>query len=114
MAISNGNAVAAHSEFRTDVADSMSGLQAALGSVLQALTRVHGSIRIPSDLQRLTDLDAKLAWRVFKIVHAADPLAASVFVPGSASLGRFLKAAAEHGVSERRIQAVSTAHRKLQ
>jgi hypothetical protein len=76
-------------------------LRTALGKVLD---RIPGAPSRPLDVAEALSIDMNLAWKVCKVVGAADPFAALQHLPGDTAMQIFLKAAAKAGVEP----AVST------
>ena len=63
-----------------------------------------------SDLQKAIEVDAKLAWQIFRFAQAPSALSASANLPGAHSTRRFLEAAANNGVSRATIDGVAEAY----
>jgi hypothetical protein len=78
-------------------------------AVASAIATIPGGIKRAADLQKATDLDAKLSWRMFKVAHAPDPLSAGPYVPNPSSIRTFLEAASRVGVREDLLTAIETA-----
>lgn len=81
--------------FEQDAAAVLNAMRNAFGALLAA---VPGGVRKPTDLKRALRIDAKLAWRVFKLGTAADPMTSACHVPGLAAMRTFLKAAGDRGL----------------
>lgn len=54
-------------------------------------------------------IDSKLAWSVFKVAMASEPLAAGVYVPRAAAMEKVLKAAISRGVPAQVVQRAEEA-----
>lgn len=81
--------------FEQEVSNVLGRLRGALAAVIAA---VPGNVAKAADLQRALKIDMKLSWKLFKVITAADPLAAGPHVPGSANMRTFLRAAGKRGV----------------
>ena len=86
-------------------------LRVALGAVVRS---VAGSPRRATDLQKALKIDSKLAWALFKVATAPDPLAAGVFVPGTGPMAKVLGAAAKKGVPREAIDRARAAHERFE
>ena len=78
----------------------------AFAEVIEALP---GHVTRPSELERALEIDKKLGWRVFRVVHGSDPFMAAQHVPGAAGVKIFLEAAAERGVPPGLTEAAARA-----
>lgn len=96
--------------FRTDTIAVMTRLRSALAELVGAVP----GVRKASHMQHALELDPKLAWRIYRIAHAGDILAAGSKVPGPSSMKRFLEAAMNHGVSDRIIDKVQGVYGEFQ
>jgi hypothetical protein len=72
-------------------------LRNAMSAVIEAIP-VAGRIKRASDLQRVLGIGSTLAWQVFRVATAANPIEEGRGVPGSTAMERFLEAAAKRGV----------------
>lgn len=88
-----------------------------LGEVGRSLAGLLESLPHPParavDVARMLKLHAPLAWQVFRIAGAAEPLAAVGFLPTSNQLGRVVQAAADAGAPRAAVDAASRAARRL-
>jgi hypothetical protein len=84
---------------------------AALSAAIGALP---GEVRRAADVQKITKLDTKLSWRLFKAARAASPLLAGPYVPSHANIQTFLRAAARAGVPGDILAAVEHTSRDLE
>ena len=73
------------------------------------IVTVPGGVQKPSDLQKSLALDQKLSWKILKIVDTEDPLSAAQFMPGTAAIQLFLKAAARQKLPIERIEDANAA-----
>src|SRR4051812_3193272 len=94
------------SAFEGDVGVALSALQGALGAVLDSLPE-HP--RRAPELARQLGLERNLAWKLFRLIHERDVLAAARFVPGAASMEAFAAAAARAGVGGELLERVGVA-----
>lgn len=92
--------------FEKAATQSLAVLQRALRSFLEA---VPGGVRKAADLQRVFDLDSKLAGQVYKVASASNPLAGGVNVPPRISLERLLRSATRKQISAPLVGRVSEA-----
>lgn len=90
----------------TDALDALTGVQEA---VREMLGHLPGPFEKPSQLQHCLDVDPKVAWHLFKLVTAADPLAGARHVPGQLTARRLGRAAARRGVPSRVVTAMQRA-----
>lgn len=78
--------------------------QRVLGEVRSAFSAIVEAspqpVRRAVDLQRALDVDAPLAWRVFKVVSAEDALAAAPYVPTRGQVQTLLEASGRAGLPE--------------
>lgn len=81
-------------------------LQRALSQVLTAFPEVKRS----TDLRRRLGLDAALAWQVFSLARAEEPLGAGRFIPKARAMERFMHAAAKAGAPEALCEALEFAY----
>lgn len=97
----------AHPAHFSDLASAaVAALQQALGQVLATFPEVKRCI----DLQRRLNLDAALAWQIFSLTHATDPLAASRFIPKAGAMDRFVKTIHKAGTPVSFREAVESAY----
>jgi len=68
-----------------------------------------GGIRGGAELQRALGISNTLAWQIYRIANAPDPLAEGCTVPRHKAMKRMLDAASERGISERVIRRVEAA-----
>ncbi len=66
-------------------------------------------VKRSTDLRRRLSLDAALAWQVFSLAHAAEPLAAVRFIPKAGAMERFTLAARKAGATPAVCAAVAQA-----
>lgn len=93
-----------------EVRGAMAGVIAAIpGAGTGALSGGGGEIRTATDLQRILGIRKTLAWQIFRIAYAADPLAEGGKVPGKGAMKRFFDAAAAQGVPPDPIESASAA-----
>jgi hypothetical protein len=79
-----------------EIAEAVQRLRAAYADLLAAIPERTGRA---IDVERALGLDKKLAWQVFRVATAGDPLSAGARVPGAAAARRVVRAARRHGVS---------------
>ena len=70
--------------------------------------------RNASEFQRVTGLDMKLCWKVFRVVGSRDPLGAARFVPGPANMRTLLERARAMGVGEELLGRLETASARFE
>jgi hypothetical protein len=85
-------------------------LRAAVSSVIQGIPGSE-SITRAADLQRVLSLRSTLAWQVYRLARAADPLSGGSAIPGSAAMNRFFDAARTVGAPVETINAAQQAVR---
>ena len=78
-------------------------------SFARLISQLPGRFARPSQLQHCLQIDAKLAWQVFKIAKAENPLEAVRYLPSVVSIKRLSAAAKGKGVSKEVLQAVDDA-----
>ena len=88
--------------FEQNAAVALRRLRSALSVLIGAIPGV-GELRKAADLQRALGIGNTLAWQVYRLAHATDPLTEASSVPGTAGLKRLFKAAGEHGVPAEHI-----------
>jgi hypothetical protein len=92
-----------------DVTQALGELRSAYADLLAALP---GQLNRAIEVERILELDKKLAWQVYRIATSRELLGAGALVPGAAATRRLIQAAKCHGVSEQiqdRIRATTTA-----
>ncbi len=89
-----------------DAFDTLVKVQRAFQSLVNALPR---SFERPSQLQHFLGLDAKVAWKIFKIATAKDPLAAAPHVPGRLLMRRIGEAALQKGAPRAIVDSAQSA-----
>ena len=94
--------------FEQNAAVALRRLRSALSVLIGAIPGV-GELRKAADLQRALGIGNTLAWQVYKLAHATDPLAEASSVPGTVGMKRLFKAAGEHGVPAKHIEASAAA-----
>jgi hypothetical protein len=67
----------------------------------------------PTHIGRALKLDKTLAWKIARFIEDPDPDSAARHMPGSAGVEIVLKAAAKHGVTKPRVDAVRLADERL-
>ena len=98
--------------FADDARRALHGLRGALREVIDRLP--SGPIVRASQLAGALDLDARLAWKIWKVIGLQDPFAASQLVPGRAGIRIFLRAANRHKVGEDVLKSVDAAFGEFQ
>ena len=83
-------------------------LRASLSVLIGAVPSV-GELRKAADLQRALGIGNTLAWQVYKLAHARDPLAEASSVPRAGGMKRLFEAAAQRGVPAKHIEASTAA-----
>ncbi len=78
-------------------------------SVLIGAVPSAGELRKAADLQRALGIGNTLAWQVYKLAHARDPLAEASSVPRAGGMKRLFEAAARRGVPAKHIEASTAA-----
>ncbi len=78
-------------------------LRASLSVLIGAVPSV-GELRKAADLQRALGIGNTLAWQVYKLAHARDPLAEASSVPRAGGMKRLFEAAARRGVPAKHIE----------
>lgn len=98
--------------FAVDARRALHGLRGALKDVIDRLP--SGPIVRASQLAGALDLDARLAWKIWKVIDLQDPFAASQLVPGRPGLRIFVRAANRHKVGEDVLKSVDAAFEEFQ
>ncbi len=92
------------SSFQTETADALASVRESLRAMTRAL---NTAIDRPADLRKTLNVDSKLSWQVFNVIHEADSMAAASYVPGTPSLLRLIRAARGKGVPSEITDSVS-------
>src|SRR5690606_20013848 len=109
--------------FETEATAVLSDLRAALSTVLAegaggvgGAGVAGGGVRSEraSDACKAVGVDRTLGWRVFRIVHAPNPLESGAFVPRRTPLEGFLAAAEQSGVPEGVLESVREAFNRFE
>lgn len=106
MADTRGSVSDRSRTFESDVLEVMARMRGALAQLIAA---VPDDITKGADLHRSFHLDRTLSWKVFKVAHTADPIAAGAHVPSPANMDTLFKAARKRGVPETLIQSAAQA-----
>lgn len=80
----------------------------------EMIVRIPRPISKAFDLQKVLDVDPKLASRVFRVAHADDPLSVGTEVPSRVSIERVFRAAAKQGVPAKVIERASAAYEQFE
>lgn len=92
--------------FESEAVGVMRDLRGAFLSVMQGLkTPIHRA----TELERALGIRTTLAWQVFRVATAENPLEAGSHVPGSAAVRQMTTAARDAGVDEQVLQEVEVA-----
>jgi len=83
--------------FEDDVRKTVLEVKRRIGALMDALPAY---IENPHDVYQVLNLDKKLGWRIFRIVHEDDIFFAAQFIPGKQSFSRFLKSCRGKGVPQ--------------
>jgi hypothetical protein len=83
-------------QFEQAATEVLADLQAAFAALVAA---THNPIRSGADVQRALGIDQKLAWQVFRVITAPNPLAAGAAVPAQTSARRLALAARKRRVA---------------
>ncbi|MCH8824415.1 MAG: hypothetical protein IH984_13020 [Planctomycetes bacterium] len=81
----------------------MHRLRASLSVLIGAVPSTE-ELRKATDLQKALGIGNTLAWQVYKLAHARDPLVEASSVPGAGGMKRLFEAAAQHGVPAKHIE----------
>lgn len=92
--------------FESDVKKTVLEVKRRLGALMDALPAY---IENPHDVYQVLNLDKKLGWRMFRIVHEDDIFFAAQFIPGRHSFSRFMKSCRAKGVSQDLIEGAMKA-----
>jgi hypothetical protein len=84
-------------DFEEQVPAVLGRLRDAMAGVISSIP-VAGRIKRASDLQRVLGIGSTLAWQVFRVATADNPLEEGRGVPGPMAMERFLDAATKRGV----------------
>jgi hypothetical protein len=93
----------AHGGFESEATELLRNLQGALRTVI---ARLPQPVARSTDLQKMLQLDTKLAWQLYKFSESESVFGNSVILPGILPLQRFLLAAGKRGVDETDLKAV--------
>lgn len=100
--------------FEGEAAGVMQRLRETMSAVIESIPASGtGEIRRAADLQRALGIRNSLAWQVYRLAHAPDPLIEASSVPGRAAMKSFLEAASSRGVERRQVQAASAAMKEF-
>ncbi len=90
-------------------------LQRLRSTLLAVISAIPGSneLQRAADLERALGIRSTLAWQLYKVARADNPIAEARHVPGPGAMKRFLQAAKRAGVSSEFTQAVSQAMDEL-
>lgn len=102
--------------FEAEAATVLSDLREALSAVLAERADGSSAVRIDraSDVCRAFGVDRTLGWRVFRIVHAPNPLESGAFVPRRTPLEGFLAAAEQTGVPAEVLESAREAFNRFE
>ncbi len=89
--------IAGETAFEQQAQSVLGELRGAFAAIVEAAPQ---PVRRAVDLQRALEVDAPLAWRVFKVVSAEDALAAAPYVPTRGQVQTLLEAGARRGLPE--------------
>jgi hypothetical protein len=78
-------------------------------SFARLIGQLPGRVVRASHLQKCLEIDSKVAWQMFKIAKAQDPLEAVRYMPSMVSIKRVVAAAKGKGVSSEVLSAMETA-----
>jgi hypothetical protein len=78
-------------------------------SFARLISQLPGRVVRASHLQKCLEIDSKVAWQVFKIAKAEDPLDAVRYMPSMVSIKRVVAAAEREGVARDVLDAVQEA-----
>ncbi len=98
--------IASHPDFQSGLRDVLGGLRLATASLIEAAPK---KVSRPTDLQRLLNVRASLAWQVHRLASSEDTLAAVVHVPYTESMTKVLAAARAAKFPVRKIERVAQA-----
>jgi hypothetical protein len=96
--------------FERQATDVLRRLRATLSAVISAIPAV-APIRKAADLQRALEIPNTLAWQVYRLARAVDPIAEGGGVPGTAAMSRFFDAAAKRGAPAELLEAATASVR---
>ncbi len=94
--------------------DAVAVLASAREAFAVLIASLPSPIRKPTDLKRCLRIDPKLAWQVFRVATATDPLSAGLHVPGAAALKGLLRAASRNRVPSPVIDSVKSAAQEFE
>jgi hypothetical protein len=94
-----------------EASEALGELRVALGAVIRAAA---GSPRRATDLQQALKIDSKLAWAIFKVATAQDPLSAGVYVPGRGPMTKVLGAAGKKGAPPDAVERARAAFERFE
>lgn len=92
--------------FESEAGAVLKRLQTALAEVIGL---IPGEVDKAADLERALKIRKTLAWQVFRVAAAANPMLEAANLPGPFAMTRFLSAARSAGVPKAKVEAVSTA-----
>jgi hypothetical protein len=102
-------ATASTAETRTFEVETAGAVQALRTALAELIAGVPGRMATPTDLQRALGVDMNLCCKVHRAVASANPLAASLHLPGIMAIRKLLKAARKAGVRSAAVDAASLA-----
>jgi hypothetical protein len=95
------------------VEDTKRALQGVRGALIQLYEAVGADPTTPQVVARQFDINRNLAWKISRVISAADPFAALTHLPGESGLDIALDAFRRAGAPEAAIQGVQGAMRAL-
>jgi hypothetical protein len=96
--------------FDRDASDVVHDVRTSFGRVISGLPQ---RIQRATELCEALGLSTKLGWQVWRLTTDPNPLLAARFLPGSAGVKLFLKAAARAGVARDAIESARTAAKRV-
>lgn len=95
----------ARRDFEAEVQRVLNDLRSACSGLIASLAHNGGAtLRKATDLQRTLDIRATVAWQLFRVATAEDPVREAEAVPGPVAVKRVVEAARARGVPEDRLE----------
>lgn len=108
MTVANSRIVLPDEQFEHLAPKVVVQLREALAAMIEAIP-ASDPIRRATDLERALDLPTTLAWKIFTVARADEPLVQVANIPGASAMKRFFDAAAKRGVAGRLVTAARVA-----
>ncbi len=108
MTTAASDIVPVHTDLMSDVERVMGELRSASSALIAGVSHSSGRpVHKATDLQRALGLRATVAWQLFRIARAENPIQEVEAVPGPLAIKRVVEAARASGVAESRLEKLT-------